>query len=205
MFTNKAHEEAHNKLNDGEIDAAIKLYTQALAQAPNDYNILSDRGVAYLHKNDKFRCFGDFNLAIELQPNYSYRYASRAFAKKHFGDIDGAIEDYEIAVNLDPDDAVAHNNLGMLLEEKGYKLQAEDRFAIADKLSEQENNLLDVIKDIENETSSKIVQIEELQMDESIDLNEEKQSNAKEFKKVFTSKNQFREFLKFVRNGFKIK
>ncbi|NRA13429.1 MAG: tetratricopeptide repeat protein [Crocinitomicaceae bacterium] len=210
MFTNKTHEEATNRLKDGDIDAAIELYTQALSEAPDDYNIISDRGVAYLHKNDKLRCFGDFNRAIKLQPNYSYRYASRAFAKKHFGDMEGAIEDYEKAVDLDPEDAIAQNNLGMLLEEMGYKKQSQERFARADKLSEQENGLLDVMDDLEATDApsqpSALTNQEAAQEVEHLDENsKESESGSKEFKKVFTSKNQFKEFIRFIRNGFKIK
>ena len=208
MFTNKTHEEATSKLKEGQIDEAIGLYTKALNEAPDDYNIISDRGVAYLHKNDKLRCFGDFNRAIQLQPNYSYRYASRAYAKKHFGDIEGAVADYEKAVELDPEDAVAQNNLGMLLEEMGYKKQSEKRFARADKLSEQENGLLNVMEGLE--VSEKAVEapnqetpIEDLSPSDK--GSDETKTNSKEFKKVFTSKNQFKEFIRFIRNGFKIK
>ena len=208
MFTNKTHEEATSKLKEGQIDEAIELYTKALNEAPDDYNIISDRGVAYLHKNDKLRCFGDFNRAIQLQPNYSYRYASRAYAKKHFGDIEGAVADYEKAVELDPEDAVAQNNLGMLLEEMGYKKQSEKRFARADKLSEQENGLLNVMEGLE--VSEKAVEapnqetpIEDLSPSDK--GSDETKTNSKEFKKVFTSKNQFKEFIRFIRNGFKIK
>jgi Flp pilus assembly protein TadD len=208
MFTNKTHEEATSKLKEGQIDEAIELYTKALNEAPDDYNIISDRGVAYLHKNDKLRCFGDFNRAIQLQPNYSYRYASRAYAKKHFGDLEGAVADYEKAVELDPEDAVAQNNLGMLLEEMGYKKQSEKRFARADKLSEQENGLLNVMEGLE--VSEKAVEapnqetpIEDLSPSDK--GSDETKTNSKEFKKVFTSKNQFKEFIRFIRNGFKIK
>lgn len=211
MFTNKTHEDAHNKLNEGELDLSIELFTKALAEAPDDLNILSDRGVAFLHKKDKLRCFGDLNRAIELQPNYAFRYACRAYAKKHFGDIDGAVEDYEIAVNLDPDDAVAQNNLGMLLEEKGYKKQADERFARADKLSEQESDLLNVITDLEDDSpieEATVVPEEptvEIVYQETTEAPKEDTTSSKEFKKVFTSKNQFKEFIKFVKNGFKIK
>ena len=195
-------------MKEGQIDEAIELYTKALNEAPDDYNIISDRGVAYLHKNDKLRCFGDFNRAIQLQPNYSYRYASRAYAKKHFGDLEGAVADYEKAVELDPEDAVAQNNLGMLLEEMGYKKQSEKRFARADKLSEQENGLLNVMEGLE--ASEKAVEapnqetpIEDLSPSDK--GSDETKTNSKEFKKVFTSKNQFKEFIRFIRNGFKIK
>ena len=168
MFTNKTHEEAHIKLQNGEIDASIELYSKALNEAPDDLNILSDRGVAYLHKEDKLRCFGDLNRAIQLQPDYAYRYAARAFAKKHFGDLDGAVEDYEKAVSLDPTDAVAHNNLGLLLEEKGYKKEADERFARADKLSEQEDGLLNVIDDLEGKESTQKPEAVQTEQEEDI-------------------------------------
>jgi Flp pilus assembly protein TadD len=208
MFTNKTHEEATKKLKDGQIDEAIELYTKALNEAPDDYNIISDRGVAYLHKNDKLRCFGDFNRAIQLQPDYSYRYASRAYAKKHFGDIEGAVADYEKAVELDPEDAVAQNNLGMLLEEMGYKKQSEERFARADKLSEQENGLLNVMEDLETSETPVENPVQEATVEEIEPVeteSDDSKTSSKEFKKVFTSKNQFREFIRFIRNGFKIK
>lgn len=207
MFTNSKHEKAHQALKSGKIDASILLYTEALNEAPGDCNILSDRAVAFLHKKDKLRSMADFNLAVELDPNYSYRYASRAYARQHFGDVDGAVEDYKKAVELDPDDAVANNNLGMLLEQQGYQNEAKDRFERADKLSKMEDHLYDMMDDLENGNEGtkqpSVNQTEEVPTAEKED-NADK-STSKEFKKVFTSRTQFREFVRFVRNGFKIK
>lgn len=203
MFANKTHEEAHALLQKGDIEGSIKLYTKALQQNPQDCNLISDRAVAYLHLNEKVKCFADFDLALSLQPNYSYRYASRAFAKNHFGDIDGAVEDYEKAVELDPNDAVAQNNLGLLLEQKGYKNAAEERFKRADKLSKEEDHLLEIVNDLDNEKP----EIKEIEHQE-INPNDQRQKNistGEELKKVFTSKSQFKEFLNFIKNGFKIK
>lgn len=209
MFTNKTHEAAYNKQKDGDLDKAIQLYTKALAEAPDDYNIISDRAVAYLHKEDKIKCFEDFDRAIELQPDYAYRYATRAFAKNHFGDIDGAVEDYEIAVNLDPTDGIAQNNLGMLLEKKGYKNQADERFKRADELSKQEDGLLDVIDELEgNEDETEDgVSASRRPSDSNVQTESEEPvgSQTEELKKVFTSKSQFKEFIRFIKNGFKIK
>lgn len=216
MFANKKHEEAEKALKNGEIDKAILLYTEALAEHPDDLNILSDRGVAYLHKNDKLKCLGDLTLAIQKQPNYSYRYACRAFARNHFKDIEGAIEDYEKAVELDPEDAVANNNLGLLYEQKGYQDKAKKKFEKADNLSKQEDHLLEMVDEIEEKQSvdihdefeEKLEQSKEKAFRETIDPNisrEEDKSMAKEFGKIFTSKKQFNEFLRFIKNGFKIK
>jgi len=205
MFTNKSHEAAFNVQKEGDLDKAIKLYTKALSEAPDDYNIISDRAVAYLHIEDKEKCFLDFDRAIELQPDYAYRYATRAFAKNHFGDIDGAVEDYEKAVMLDPTDGIAQNNLGMLLEKKGYKNQAEERFRRADELSKQEDGLLDVIDELENPEPETPVTNNESATEHVDQQIEGTGSQTDEFKKVFTSKSQFKEFIRFIKNGFKIK
>ena len=198
MFANKTHEEAENAMKTGDYEKAISLYTKALLKTPNHADIISDRGVAYLNLNKKEECFADFNKAITLQPEYSYRYACRAFAKKNFGDLNGAIEDYEKAVELDPEDEIAHNNLGLLYEQKGYQDEAEKRFAQAKKLSEAEDQLLNLIDDIEGNKATEPTPEKEEAIEPS--------TNAfQEFKKVFTSKKQLKEFLSFIKNGFKIK
>ena len=204
MFSNKIHEQAELVLREGNISKAIELYTKALELNPNDPNIVSDRGVAYLHQENKELSLKDLDLAIELQPNYGYRYACRAFVYSHFKDYDKAITDYEKAVELDPDDAVAHNNLGMILEQKGYKDKADERFAMADKLSKMEDHLLDVVNDMDGKSQKEEV----VTIHQEIDPTEQRTkslSQYQEFKKVFTSKKQFKEFLHFIKNGFKIK
>lgn len=210
MFANNTHKLADEALKNGEVEKAILLYTKALKESPNDCNIISDRGVAYIHAKNKSKSLADFDSAIELQPDYGYRYAARAFAKNSFGDIDGAILDYEKAVELDPDDAVGHNNLGLLLEQKGYQKEADDRFKRADKLSEMEDGLLDVIDNLEEgatphiefEKNKSEANTVEDKKDEEV---EEKRTTKSEFKKVFTSKAQFDEFMAFLKNGFRIK
>jgi Flp pilus assembly protein TadD len=208
MFANSTHEAAHKLLNDGKVTEAIEAYSKALEINPDNADIYSDRGVAHLHNMDKIHCFADLNKAMDLQPNYSYRYASRAFAKNNFGDLAGAILDYEKAVELDPDDAVAQNNLGLLLEQQGYKKSAEARYARADKLSEQEDHLLEVIDDLDQEAdvprqetgAGSDIEVATIQEDE-----ENSADNSREFKKIFTKKSQFKEFIRFIKNGFKIK
>lgn len=205
MFVNKTHQKGHEALKNGDINKAIHLYTKALQDYPNDCNLLSDRGVAYLHANDKVKCYADFDAALKIQPNYSYRYASRAFAKNNFGDIDGAIEDYEKAVELDPDDAIAHNNLGLLLEQKGYKRASEERFERADKLSKNEDHLLEMMDGLEKEKQEEKSEVENSEPIDPNTVREKNLSTASELKKVFTSKSQFMEFMNFIKNGFKIK
>jgi Flp pilus assembly protein TadD len=213
MFANSTHEQAHKLLQDGKVIEAIETYSKALLVNPDHPDIYSDRGVAHLHNMDKENCYADLNKAMELQPNYSYRYAARAYAKNNFGDLPGAILDYEKAVELDPDDAVALNNLGLLLEQQGYKKAAEERFARADKLSKMEDHLLHVIDDLdeeklnaESDEEEEIIEVEaETIQPEPTQPIDEKSTNSSEMKKIFTSKNQFQEFIRFIKNGFKLK
>ncbi len=206
MFANSTHEAAHQLLNDGKVNEAIEAYSKALEIDPNHADIHSDRGVAHLHNMDKHNCFVDLNKALELQPSYSYRYASRAFAKNNFGDLAGAILDYEKAVELDPEDAVAQNNLGLLLEKQGYKKSAEARYARADQLSEQEDNLLEVIDDLDQEKPKVKPEVETVKPIEAGEVKSNGSvNNSGEFKKIFTKKSQFKEFIRFIKNGFKIK
>ena len=74
------------------------------------------------------------NQAADTQPDYSYRYSSRGWMKQASGDIQGAIEDYKKALELDPDDAVTWNNLGLLEEQLGYQEQAKERYRVSDEL-----------------------------------------------------------------------
>ena len=65
-------------------------------------------GMCYFHSRNLILCLKNLNKAQKLDPNNPFRYSSRAFVKNGMGDVDGAIEDYNIAIHLDPQDAIAH-------------------------------------------------------------------------------------------------
>lgn len=220
MFANKTHEKGHDLMLIGKNEEAILFFERALIETPDHPDIYSDRGVAYLHLKNKVECLKDLNTALRLQPEYSYRYSSRAYAKDFFGDTESAIEDYEKAIELDPDDAVAHNNLGLLQEKLGYQLKAKQNFERADKLSKQEKKLFDLIDEmeqideVENSTGFKPEEqtsMEELPLEISHQMidpqvsREKNISTFQEFRKIFTSKVQFKDFMRFLKNGFRIK
>lgn len=223
MFANKTHEKGHELMLLGKNEEAILYYDQALLETPNHPDIYSDRGVAYLHLKNKEKCMADLNTALNLQPEYGYRYSSRAYAKDFFGDTEAAIKDYEKAIDLDQDDAVAHNNLGLLQEKLGYQLEAKQNFERADKLSKHEKQLFDLMDEIEQkekivesenfpskqiettESNSEIQLDSENKMIDPVVIREKNISTFKEFRRIFTSKLQFKEFMRFLKNGFRIK
>lgn len=231
MFANKAHEEAYELVKLGKYEDALLRFENALMLNSDSPNIYNDRGVLYIHLKEAENALSDFNSAINLEPNYGYRYSARAYCHDFFGNTEQAIFDYEKAIELDPDDAVAYNNLGLVQEKLGYKNRATSNFQIADKLAKQEENLNQLMYDLENETknensinldqheSTSIIKEEtledqtktktsseliknELTKDEKL---KKAETSFSEFMKLFTSKEQFNAFLKFLKNGFKIK
>lgn len=209
MFINPQHKKADALFDEQKYDKALIAFNKALELSPNHPHILSQRGVLFLHLNQKKECMDDMLLALKLEPENSYRYSSLAYCLDFFGDTDGAVKAYEKAVELDPEDAIAHNNLGLLLEKQGYQQKAKEKFDRADRLADIENKLhsaLDQAEGIEGETveeaesvkpSGEKLQPKKLQPDQKI-------AKSTLFKRVFTSKQVFKEFITFIKNGFKL-
>lgn len=174
-----------------------------------DANCLHDRSICLFHLGKKSEALAGLDSALALDPNYSYRYASRAWMRNATGDIHGAIEDYRKAIELDPEDAIAHNNLGLLEEQLGYRSQAKERFAIADELSGilqdrgidvrpgEPENLIDNAAMGPTEAA----QPEDMTTPQTRPELPKWRSFVRET--LFTKKGR-QEFLDFIRNGFKL-
>jgi Flp pilus assembly protein TadD len=185
-FEKKAIEAYQSK----DFENAVYWYSRAISVSPDDAELYSERGVAYYHRNMLKESLEDMNRAQELQPEKPYRYSSRAYIRDAMGDTKGAVEDYKIAVKLDPEDAVAHNNLGLLEEKLGHVSQAKALFDLADALAK-------------NEGGGNPEDYRPKNIQKEIDQEEKSKTFGKEVASVFTTKEGFKEFLSFVRNGFK--
>jgi tetratricopeptide (TPR) repeat protein len=210
MFINKAHEDAYQYLQNADFEKAIKKYSACILINPDSPELYSERGVSYLNLKEESKCLMDLNKSVELQPDYAYRYASRGHAKDFFGDIDGAIEDYEIAVELDPNDSIIYNNLGLLLEKKGNISRAKENFDRSDKLRKEREPAETIELESLSLSEDGIVEekkttIETTESEKYENQDHKRSSQTGELKKFFKEKNQWREFLKFLRNGFRIK
>lgn len=154
----------------------------------NDF--LELRAMSYFHLGELENSLNDFNELQKREPNNPYRYSSRAYVKATLNRVEEAIEDYKIAIHLDPNDAVAHNNLGLLQEKLGYLEKAKKHFQKADTIAGV--SMPKVKKQSEVIT----------QQEETSDLPND--SILRQMKMAFTDKSVRREFLGFVRNGFKL-
>jgi len=200
MFVNHQHRLGIESLQHGDLERSLTLLCQALRENPAHPEILSDRGFLYIHLKNEKAAMEDFDLSLDLQPDYSYRYASRAYAKDFFGDTEGAISDYEQALALNPKDAISYNNLGLLFEKAGITREALKCFEKADSLTKNANEHFDIVEDIAG-----IQQPIERVVIPPSDLIRKQEDSISTMKKIFTSQEQFQEFMHFLKNGFRTK
>lgn len=184
------YQKARKKYEAKDFEDAIYWYSRVLAIDAADAEIHSERGVAYFHLGQMQKALEDLTRARDLEPANPYRYSSRAYIRDAMGDLEGAIADYEQAIKLDPDDAVALNNLGMLEEKRGYHAKAKTLFEFADTLDRDAN--AEGLKDMRPTN-----------MQREINQATKSKSLLGEVKEVFTKKESFKDFLTFIGNGFR--
>lgn len=74
---------------------------------------LDARGDNKYNNEDYQGAIEDYNLAIQMEPDYAEAYYDRAWAKKDLGDNQGAITDYNLAIQLQPDYANSYRGRGV--------------------------------------------------------------------------------------------
>ena len=183
-FEKKAIHHYQNK----DFEKAVYWYSRAISVDSKNPELYAERGVAFFHRRMLKESLQDLNTAQKLEPKRAYRYSSRAYIKDAMGDTRGAIEDYKIAIKLDPEDAVAHNNLGLLEEKLGHTAQAQALFDMADAMAKSgEGEPMPKPKNIQRE----------------INRSKSDKTLVRQMADVFRSKDTFREFVTFIRNGLK--
>lgn len=183
-------EQAKVKVNDNVLEEAVELLHKALQQKPNGKEALYERGVVYTNMKKFDLALFDFNKLIELESDNPFFYACRAFIKAGMKDGNGAILDYQMTLKLDPDDAIAHNNLGLLQEQFNYKSEAEKSFERSNEILGYNPNRYDAARNLNVEEKSKPVPTAE--------------TRKTIVKSVFTKKSVFKEFIDFIKSGFKL-
>ena len=193
------------KVKENDHLGAIELFTTVLNLDSQNADALSQRAVAYLNVEKYELSMKDMDLAVQLDPEYGYRYQCRAYLKTRIGKTESAIKDYEKAVELDPKDGIAYNNLALAQEQLGWAKQAKGNFNQSDKLmgiktaQERAESRIENAKEIPTEKENKKESF-------PTELTEEQIPSKSEIaKSVFTKKSSFKEFIRFIGNGFKLK
>lgn len=199
MISNNPHYlTGRKKFEAQDFKGAVADYDKAI-EAEENPAIYSERAVAWFYLKDFQKSLDDMNYAAELEPENPYRYSSRAYIRDAMGDIQGAIEDYERAVALDPEDSIAYNNLGLLQEKLGYMEKAKRNFDQADRLEDVDKLLAEARKQNARPQSAPEPQPEQPEHAERESI-----SWLALIRSTLTTKSGFKEYLQFIRNGFRI-
>lgn len=177
---------------------ADALFLELKRAGVHDGNLLHDHAVCIFQLGRKHEALQELDRALELEPDNPYRWSSRAWMRAALNNVDGAIEDYRKALALDPEDAIALNNLGLLEEQYGMRKSAQERFRKAD-------TLMGILRDAGVDPAEP----PSPSASPSAGPNSPKPRAAsestlwQEVAGVFTNRDRRRDFIAFVRNGFR--
>lgn len=106
----------------GDTVQAEAMYRQVLDAEPNEPNAWHLLGVLAWQRNDLKTAEEQIRKAIQIHRAVSAYHSNLGGVLKQKGDIDGAIESYEYAFKLSPDDEKARRELAQLLHAHGQSL-----------------------------------------------------------------------------------
>lgn len=178
----------------GKLSSSIVAFDWLVEKHPQEAEYLSDRGVAHHKNGDNKAALADFEYALLLEPERAYRFACRAYIKDRMGDIEGAVTDYQKAIQLDPEDEIARNNLEITRQKLGYK--ASKLFKYKSKAHFTEEELVAYEQAYVEKHGGSV--------EPAVPVAPSRPTSKallQEMTKVFTSKNAFRDFMRFITKG----
>jgi tetratricopeptide (TPR) repeat protein len=116
--------EAMQKLRIGDLKGAIKDYSAAIAQNPEDADSYVNRGIAYNELGQNQEAIADYTKALTLKPDQVLAYYNRANAHSQLKHYKEAIADYSKIIDLDPEYAYAYANRGATYFQMNQKKEA---------------------------------------------------------------------------------
>ncbi|MFN9171376.1 MAG: tetratricopeptide repeat protein, partial [Dolichospermum sp.] len=117
-----------------QLDKALAAINKAIQLQPNNPNLYNEK-YGVLSNLKRYReAEVAINKAIELSPRAAF-YSNRGVVRNELGDKPGAIDDYNQAIKINPNDADAYYNRGNARKELGDKPGAIDDFNLAIKIN----------------------------------------------------------------------
>ncbi len=125
--------EAHNA---GRIDEAIRLYYEALAREPKTMLALHNLGQIARAQNRVFVAQGYYQQALDIDGNFAPSLFGLAIIRSGQPGVlpQEPIALYRAVIALEPNNAAAHYNLGLLLRVSGQVAEGEAAIAKARQL-----------------------------------------------------------------------
>lgn len=112
----------------GDYDKALEYCNQAIALDSVKANYLYEKANILDNAGRTQEAIKTMSDYIANTPDEPAGYYQRGWFKDHSGDIEGALEDYTMAITLQPNMAYAYLNRGVLYRLKGENAKAESDF-----------------------------------------------------------------------------
>jgi len=119
----------------GQLDEAIKLYYQALANDPSNKFAFFNLGQIEHTRNHLVSAEAWYRLALENDKNMPQPLYNLALIRLGAGDATEAASLLRRLLAVDPNNAFAHWNLGVALRALGQTAEANTEFATAQRLN----------------------------------------------------------------------
>jgi len=137
--------------NEGQVDAAIEKYTEAINASAKEYQSLANRGGLYRAKGIELRenvgsndpalkaeaaakaeeqfalSVADYDAAIKISPTTDYLFLGRAATQSTRGKYDLALADYDEYIKLKPNEARGYNDRGTVYNEMAKVEKASEK------------------------------------------------------------------------------
>jgi tetratricopeptide (TPR) repeat protein len=108
---------------NGDYEEAIKKYHDYIELEPDNYVALNNLGANYENINNFIEALKYYNLSIDKNQRYALSRRNRGSLLNNNGELDKAIIDLKISLEIEPDDAQGLNSLGVAyLRKKEYKM-----------------------------------------------------------------------------------
>uniref|UniRef100_A0A8D0C4N1 RNA polymerase II-associated protein 3 n=1 Tax=Salvator merianae TaxID=96440 RepID=A0A8D0C4N1_SALMN len=132
-------EKGNNYFKQGNYDAAIECYTKGMNADPYNPVLPTNRSSAFFRLKKYSVAESDCNLALALNKNYTKAYVRRGAARFALKNFEGAKQDYEKVLELDPSNFEAKNELKKIEQmSKESSTHEEEDFSKDVEVREQE-------------------------------------------------------------------
>lgn len=124
---------ANGYFNDGEWDAAVEAYTEALESSPDDrFLAYLGLGGTYMEQEQYAQAAENYEAALELDPESSVAYELLASTYGAVGEENWARAEFERAIELDPENAELRLRYGMFLASVDRRAAVEQHRAVVE-------------------------------------------------------------------------
>jgi SpoVK/Ycf46/Vps4 family AAA+-type ATPase len=111
------YREANELYEKGEFEKAIRLYNEAILRDRVD-KYFFNRGLCYACLERYEEAKDDILRVLELKPDFADAWYILGLAKEYMQDLDGALQDYDKALELNPDHRDAKNRKELIKSRK---------------------------------------------------------------------------------------